>query len=111
MVHTENAMDDMSDKKDTSSTTVEEVWLRVFAKRPEGCYHIRFVASDNRTLEIIPSYEGWSSVLTENCILPGMLGRGIIDYALSIEEIMDFPVEKTEFLFSAKKNVFKQRGW
>lgn len=88
-----------------SNLTLEKIWSRVITRRPAGCYHIRMVsASDDRTLEIMPSYEGWSSALSENQIIPGMVGSGFVyGYTLATEEITDFPVGKVEFLLSEEQ--------
>lgn len=85
-----------------NDATLKEIWDRVVTRRPSGCYHIRMVsASDDRALEIMPSYEGWSSVLSENQIIPGMVGSGFVEgYILSEEQITDFPVGKVEFLLA-----------
>lgn len=88
-----------------SNLTLEKIWSRVITRRPAGCYHIRMVsASDDRTLEIMPSYEGWSSILNENQIMPGMVGSGFVyGYTLATGEITDFPVGKVEFLLSEEQ--------
>lgn len=87
-----------------SPVTLKEIWDRVITRRPSGCYHIRFVSSkDERTLEVMPSYEGWSSVMSENQILPGMVGSGFTDYLLSREEITEFPVGRVEFLIAEEQ--------
>lgn len=84
-----------------SNLTLEKIWDRVISRRPAGCYHIRMVsASDERTIEIMPDYEGWSSVIWENNIAPGIVGRGFVNYVLSREDIVEFPVGRVEFLIA-----------
>lgn len=88
-----------------SAAKVEDLWSRVNARRPAGCYLIRFVSSsDERTLEVMPSYEGWSSIMGENQIIPGVVGRRFVNYNLSGEDIKEFTVVRVEFLISEQED-------